>query len=498
MNEKGPAQINIGLDLRPDVIRGWSAHIAKCGGASATLDMAILAKTLQGWVSGWGTNQWHFGVGNTIQLLQQVSLGHDVLLYADPPYLRYVRSARRVIYEHELLTEKEHEELLETLRGAGCMVMLSGYRSDLYMDTLHDWRLVTFDGRNRAGDVVEECLWINYPAPRRLHSYHLLGDCSRKREQIQRKQGRWVKNFGRLNQLEQQAMLRALSAPVKNSTAGNVPLRSQNNIDEERMVLSLFPGIDLLGKGFENAGYCVVRGPDKLWGGDIARFSVPAGAFAGVIGGSPCQDWSSERRAPRTGNGQAMLDEFVRVVEQAQPLWWLLENVPGVPDVKIEGYSWQRIDIRANEYGLPHTRLRHIQFGSRDDTVLVLPRPERITPTEPTPLASDNATPWRKFCTLMGLPPDFDLPGMTATARRRAVGNAVALPVANALGMAVRNRARAGTVRVCVCGCGRRVRGTNKYASENSTCRTRAHKRRKRGVTALSEKSSGAERSVAG
>ena len=33
------------------------------------------------------------------------------------------------------------------------------------------------------------------------------------------------------------------------------------------LVLSVFPGIDLLGRAFEEQEYCVVRGPDLLWGG---------------------------------------------------------------------------------------------------------------------------------------------------------------------------------------------------------------------------------------
>jgi hypothetical protein len=51
------------------------------------------------------------------------------------------------------------------------------------------------------------------------------------------------------------------------------------------LVLSIFPGIDGLGRAFEELGYCVVRGPDVLWGGDVRRFHPPAGVFAGVIGG---------------------------------------------------------------------------------------------------------------------------------------------------------------------------------------------------------------------
>lgn len=43
------------------------------------------------------------------------------------------------------------------------------------------------------------------------------------------------------------------------------------------LVLSLFPGIGLLDKAFEETGYCVVRGPDVLWGGDIRNFHPPNG-----------------------------------------------------------------------------------------------------------------------------------------------------------------------------------------------------------------------------
>lgn len=50
------------------------------------------------------------------------------------------------------------------------------------------------------------------------------------------------------------------------------------------LVLSIFPGIDLLGRAFEEEGFCVVRGPDLLWGGDVRAFHPPAGVFGGVIG----------------------------------------------------------------------------------------------------------------------------------------------------------------------------------------------------------------------
>ena len=37
------------------------------------------------------------------------------------------------------------------------------------------------------------------------------------------------------------------------------------------LVLSIFPGLDLLGMAFEREGFCVVAGPDVCWGRDVLR-----------------------------------------------------------------------------------------------------------------------------------------------------------------------------------------------------------------------------------
>lgn len=101
------------------------------------------------------------------------------------------------------------------------------------------------------------------------------------------------------------------------------------------LVLSLFPGIGMLDRAFEEEGFCVVRGPDLLWGGDIRRFHPPAGHFDGVIGGPPCQAFSPLAylqkhlgREPRYGN---LIPEFERCVLEAAPAWAVMENVPGAP-----------------------------------------------------------------------------------------------------------------------------------------------------------------------
>lgn len=97
------------------------------------------------------------------------------------------------------------------------------------------------------------------------------------------------------------------------------------------LVLSLFPGIGLLDMAFEEEGFCIVRGPDLLWGGDVRRFHPPAGKFAGVIGGPPCKGES--RLAHLNGFASSLAAEFCRVVHDCDPPWWVMEAVKEHPDL---------------------------------------------------------------------------------------------------------------------------------------------------------------------
>ncbi len=54
------------------------------------------------------------------------------------------------------------------------------------------------------------------------------------------------------------------------------------------LVLDVPPSIGLFGMAFEAEGYCVVNGPDLLWGRDMRGWHPVRGAFEGVIGGPPC------------------------------------------------------------------------------------------------------------------------------------------------------------------------------------------------------------------
>ncbi len=141
------------------------------------------------------------------------------------------------------------------------------------------------------------------------------------------------------------------------------------------LVLSQFPGIGLLDSAFEAEGFCVVRGPDVLWGGDIRRFHPPAGKFDGVIGGPPCQCFSllahlvrANGHEPKFGN---LIPEFERCVLEAEPDWFLMEEVPQAPEPVVAGYGVKSflLDNSAlagqNGFGLEQRRVRRFSFGTR-------------------------------------------------------------------------------------------------------------------------------------
>jgi DNA (cytosine-5)-methyltransferase 1 len=134
------------------------------------------------------------------------------------------------------------------------------------------------------------------------------------------------------------------------------------------LVLSLFPGIGLLDMAFEEEGFCVVRGPDLLWGGDVRRFHPPASRFDGVIGGPPCQSHSLFAALVRhTGKETApdMIPEFVRCVLEAASGWFLMENVRGAPVPAVPGYDTHSFLLNNRWVGGVQDRTRRFTFGTR-------------------------------------------------------------------------------------------------------------------------------------
>lgn len=89
----------------------------------------------------------------------------DVLIYADPPYLRDTRTNRH--YKYEMTTE-DHIDLLDALQGHPGPVILSGYGHPLYDDRLIDWKRETKMVLAESRSIKEEVLWINPVAAERI------------------------------------------------------------------------------------------------------------------------------------------------------------------------------------------------------------------------------------------------------------------------------------------------------------------------------------------
>ena len=241
------------------------------------------------------------------------------------------------------------------------------------------------------------------------------------------------------------------------------------------LVLSLFPGIDLLGRGFASEGFAVVAGPDLILDAAIEGFHVPAGRFDGVIGGPPCQQYSDANRTRDIWQGDELVREFLRVVAEAQPVWFLMENVRNVPTVHLEGYRVQRLDITDAECGGRQQRLRHVQFGDQAGHII---RPARSPGSPSIPAVLCAYSPSDSHASRVraqGFPSPLPLESFTPRARAKAIGNAVSYPVATTLARAVRERSPAGPID-CPCQCGRTLAGRQKAAT--LACRKRLQRDR--------------------
>ena len=92
--------------------------------------------------------------------------GPDTLHYVDPPYVWDTRSPSRKadvkyrMYRHEL-TDQDHAELLEFLRTLRGMVIISGYRCDLYDSALSSWRRAETAAHADGARDRTEALWLS-------------------------------------------------------------------------------------------------------------------------------------------------------------------------------------------------------------------------------------------------------------------------------------------------------------------------------------------------
>jgi len=128
---------------------------------------------MAGAVSRW----WHSveGLPEIVERLRRVQIenraaidvirlydAEDSLFYCDPPYPHECRQDSKAY--HFEMSDEEHAELAEVLRGIGGKAAVSGYRCGL-MDRLYaDWRRVDAPTKNchSSKKPRTEALWINY------------------------------------------------------------------------------------------------------------------------------------------------------------------------------------------------------------------------------------------------------------------------------------------------------------------------------------------------
>ncbi|MCP4456906.1 MAG: DNA adenine methylase [Cytophagales bacterium] len=181
MRNKRPARGNIGIEIDQKVIEMWT-----------------------------GVNPTGFELihGDAINYLNDYSFTGNELVYCDPPYLRETRKKSGKLYKYEY-SHKDHTILLELLKSLPCMVMISGYESPLYKESLKSWHTYCYQAACHHG-VATEWLWMNYIAPVELHEYRYLGNNFRERERIKRKAQRWTAKLQSMPILERQALLSAM------------------------------------------------------------------------------------------------------------------------------------------------------------------------------------------------------------------------------------------------------------------------------------------------
>jgi DNA (cytosine-5)-methyltransferase 1 len=165
-----------------------------------------------------------------------------------------------------------------------------------------------------------------------------------------------------------------------------------------RSVVALFSGCGGLDLGFAQAGFNIAWANEydkNIWETyeknhidtildkrdirNILTKEIPD--CIGIIGGPPCQSWSEggAQRGMEDDRGQLFLD-YIRILEDKQPLFFLAENVSGMlhqkhnkafNDIKNSfqnaGYSIACQLINAKDYGIPQDRKRVIIVGYRND-----------------------------------------------------------------------------------------------------------------------------------
>lgn len=171
-------------------------------------------------------------------------------------------------------------------------------------------------------------------------------------------------------------------------------------------VVSLFTGCGGLDLGFEAAGCETVAAVDNdfeacktlrhnrsewnVFEGDIRDYNPAVRDVDIVIGGPPCQGFSSAGKGDPSDPRNFLWKEYMRVVERVRPRAMVLENVSALTHRKngdhlsgimttLEGHGYNFVYgvLNAADYGVPQARRRLVIIGLRDGEP-TLPTPTHV------------------------------------------------------------------------------------------------------------------------
>ena len=174
-------------------------------------------------------------------------------------------------------------------------------------------------------------------------------------------------------------------------------------------IISLFAGAGGLDLGFKQAGFKTIWANEydkDIWETFEKNFAhttldrrsiskVPSSDIPetlGLIGGPPCQSWSEagKSRGIEDERGQLFF-EFIRVLRDKKPLFFLAENVSGMlasrhsealENIKRHftdsGYRLSFKLLNAHDYGVPQDRKRIFFVGYREDLGLEFEFPKPL------------------------------------------------------------------------------------------------------------------------
>jgi DNA (cytosine-5)-methyltransferase 1 len=177
---------------------------------------------------------------------------------------------------------------------------------------------------------------------------------------------------------------------------------AQSRRREKRLkVVDLFSGVGGLSLGAARAGFNVCGAVDidphamaahkmnfpeaghleedisKLSGEKLlTKFNIDESDLKGIIGGPPCQGFSSIGRNKKNDPRNKLFVHFFRLVSETKPKFFLAENVPGIlneknKNIRKSAFAYvedeytilPHMALAAHEYGAPTTRTRVFFFG---------------------------------------------------------------------------------------------------------------------------------------